>query len=208
MTDFFKFGLQNKLKFNEIYQREALYRSALALYTKSLFFRRKALTSSWDGGTLYDFACQCPKELDQLHKELVNRKFTFSPAKPLKIYRSGKERTVYIWPWRERVVDLMLYQQLNQRLDQYFSHSVYAFRWHGYGIDLCQNRVVRFIEKHKKENIHVVKRDVANCFPSLPHELLKQVTAAVIAPEDYLEKQKTVKQLLKDLIMTQQFLSS
>ena len=188
MTEFFKFGLRNKLKFNEIYQRETLYRSALALYTKSLFFRQKARTASWDGGTLYDFASNGAKELDLLHKKLVNRKFTFSPAKPLKIVRSNKERIVYIWPWNERVVDLMLYQQMNQRLDRYFSHSVYAFRWHGYGIDLCQNKVAAFIVKNKKKPIYVVKRDVANCFPSLPHGLLKQVTAAVIEPQDYLEQ--------------------
>ena len=33
-----------------------MYRSALALYTKSLFFRKKARTVSWDGKNLYDFA--------------------------------------------------------------------------------------------------------------------------------------------------------
>ena len=186
MTEIFHFGLRNQLKFNEIYQREALFRSALALYTKSLFFRRKARTTSWDGGTLYDFACNGTEELDRLHKELVNRQFSFSPAKPLKIFRSGKERTVYIWPWRERVVDLMLYQQLNRRLDRYFSRSVFAFRWHGYGIDLCQNRVARFIGRHRDETVYVVKRDVSNCFPSLPHDLLREVVAAVTAPEDYL----------------------
>ena len=188
MAGILNFGLQNQLKFNEIYQREALYRSALALYTKSLFFRQKARTVSWDGGTLYDFAGNGPEELDKLHKELVNRKFAFSPAKPLKIFRSGKERTVFIWPWRERVVDLMLYQQLNQRLDRCFSRSVYAFRWHGYGLDLCQNRVARFIGRYRKDAIYVVKRDVANCFPSLPHALLKEAVAAVIAPGDYLEQ--------------------
>ena len=188
MAELFRIGLQNKLKFNEIYQRETLFRSALALYTKSLFFRKKACTTSWDGGTLYDFASNGMKEIDLLHKKLVNRKFSFSPAKPLKIVRSGKERIVYIWPWNERVVDLMLYQQMNQRLDRYFSHSVYAFRWHGYGIDLCQNKVAAFIVKNKKKPIYVVKRDVANCFPSLPHGLLKQVTAAVIEPQDYLEQ--------------------
>lgn len=186
MAEIFHFELQNKLKFNEIYQREALFRSALALYAKSLFFRRKARTTSWDGGTLYDFACNGSEELDRLHRELVNRQFAFSPAKPLKIFRSGKERTVYIWPWRERVVDLMLYQQMNQRLDRYFSRSVFAFRWHGYGIDLCQNRVARFIGKNRNGPVYVVKRDVSNCFPSLPHELLQEAVAAVTEPDDYL----------------------
>ena len=188
MAKLFRIGLPKKLKFNEIYQRETLYRSALALYTKSLFFRRKASTVSWDGGTLYDFASNGTRELDLLHKKLVNRQFTFSPAKPLKIVRSNKERIVYIWPWNERVVDLMLYQQLNRRLDQYFSRSVYAFRWHGYGIDHCQNKVAEFIVKNKNQAIYVIKRDVANCFPSLPHKLLRDVTTAVIEPGDYLEQ--------------------
>ena len=71
MSELFKFELQKKLKFNEIYQREALYRSALALYTKSLFSRKKARTVSWDGGTLYDFASNGTKELDLLHKKFL-----------------------------------------------------------------------------------------------------------------------------------------
>lgn len=188
MEELFDLKLQKKLKFDDIYQREALYRSALALYTKSLFSRNKARTTSWDGKTLYDFACNGPEELDRLHKDLVNRRFSFSPAKPLKILRSGKERTVYIWPWRERVVDLMLYQQLNQRLDSVFSPAVYAFRWHGRGVDQCQNKVERFLHLHKDKRIYVIKRDVANCFPSLPHGLLRQVVSAAAAPGDHLEK--------------------
>ena len=83
MAEILSSGLRNKLKFDEIYQRETLYRSALALYTKSLFFRRKARTASWDGGTLYDFADDAPRALDHLHTELVNRQVSFSPAKPL-----------------------------------------------------------------------------------------------------------------------------
>ncbi|MBR2441086.1 MAG: hypothetical protein IKB25_12880 [Lentisphaeria bacterium] len=181
-------SLSEKLKFDEIYQREALYRSALNLYTKSLFCRNKARTTSWDGKTLYDFAGNGTKELDMLHKAVVNRKFSFSPAKPLKIIRNEKERIVYIWPWRERVVDLMLYQQLNQRLDHCFSPSVYAFRWHGYGVDQCQNKVKRFICRHSDKPIYVIKRDVANCFPSIPHELLKEVVASITVKDDYLEK--------------------
>ena len=188
MTEHIDFKLQKKLKFNEIYQREALYRSALALYTKSLFFRNKAKTVSWDGKNLYDFACNAPEELDQLHKELINRRFTFSPARPLKIVRNDKERIVYIWPWRERVVDLMLYQQLTQRLDCCFSPSVFAFRRNGSGVDQCQKKVERFFRKHKNETVYAVKRDVANCFPSIPHKLLQQVVAAVTDPEDFLGK--------------------
>ena len=188
MTDLFGFRLRKKLVFNEIYQRESLYRSALALYTKSLFSRRKAQTVSWDGRTLYDFACRGSEKLDQLHKDLVNEKFAFSPAKPLKIVRHEKERTVYIWPWRERVVDLMLYQQLNQRLDRCFSHCVYAFRWHGYGVDQCQNKAERFIRSHADETVYFVKRDVSNCFPSIPHGLLAQVIAEITDPDDYLGK--------------------
>lgn len=188
MTESFDFKFRKKLKFNEIYQRESLYRSALALYTKSLFFRKKARTVSWDGKNLYDFASRGPEELDQLHKDIVNRKFVFSPAKPLKIVRNSKERTVYIWPWRERVVDLMLYQQMNQRLDRCFSPSVYAFRWHGYGVDQCQNNVESFIRKHNDLPIYAVKRDVSNCFPSIPHELLQQVISGITEPEDFLGK--------------------
>ena len=188
MDNIFNIHLEEKLQFNKLYKKEALYKSALALYTKAIFYRNKAKTTSLDGKTLYDFAGNTPQEMQKLHNLLSNKKFSFSPAKVAKITSGSKERTVYIWPWNERVVDLMLYQLLNQKLDKLFTPSVFAFRNHGFGVDQCQNKATRFILANKDKNIYVVKRDVKNCFPSLPHEILTQVVKLVVKEDDYLEK--------------------
>ena len=188
MENIFNIQLEEKLQFNKLYKKEALYKSALALYTKAIFYRNKAKTTSLDGKTLYDFAGNTPKEMLNLHKSLANKNFSFSPAKVAKITSGNKERTVYIWPWNERVVDLMLYQLLNQKLDKLFTPSVFAFRNHGFGVDQCQNKATRYIKANKSKDIYVVKRDVKNCFPSLPHDVLRKVISLIVEKDDYLEK--------------------
>ena len=180
--------LERPLRFDALYRRELLYRSVLSLYTKALFVRSKARCTSWDGGNLYQFAFRGENEISQLHHELCAHAFAFSPAKPLRIKRNDKERIVYIWPWRERVVDLMLYQMLNSHLDTRFSRNVFAFRWHGYGIDRCQKRIERYIALHGDTPLYLLKRDVSNCFPSISHQVLGNVLEELSTEDDYLYK--------------------
>jgi len=180
--------LPRKLEFDEIYRREHLYRSVVSLYTKSLFFRQKARTTSWDGKDLYDFAQHSEKEIRHLHQELTQHTFQFSPAKVIILHRKGKDRTVYIWPWRERVVDLMLYQVLEAKLDCLFGKNVFAFRRNGWGVDKCQERIEKYVRKHTQEPLFLLKRDVSNCFPSLPHEHLMAIVDDITPQDDYLHQ--------------------
>ena len=178
--------LGKPLRFDELYRKELLYRSVISIYTKTLFVRRKARSVSWDGQNLYQFAFHGKNELQQLHLELVHHTFRFSPAKALRIMKNGKERIVYVWPWRERVVDLMLYQILNSHLDFRFSKNVFAFRWHGYGIDFCQNRIRNYLARHSQMPLFLLKRDVSNCFPSISHQVLAKIISAIVPADDYL----------------------
>ncbi|MCR4573526.1 MAG: hypothetical protein K5787_07140 [Lentisphaeria bacterium] len=178
--------LGKQLRFDAIYNKRLLYRSIVSIYTKALFVRRKAKSTSWDGQNLYSFAFRGENEILQLHKELVHHKFQFSPAKSVRIKKNDKERTVYIWPWRERVVDLMLYQMLNSRLDFRMSKNVFAFRWHGYGIDPCQKRIEKYIATHADALLFFLKRDVSNCFPSISHKVLDEILTELSPQDDYL----------------------
>ena len=180
--------LGRQFRFDAIYNRFFLYQSVMSLYTKALFVRRKAKSTSWDGQNLYGFAFRGENEIQQLHKELLQHKFQFSPAKSVRIKKNDKERTVYIWPWRERVVDLMLYKMLNSRLDFRMSKNVFAFRWHGYGIDPCQRRIEKYISTHAKAPLFLLKRDVSNCFPSIPHKLLDEIITELSPEDDYLHQ--------------------
>src|SRR5438034_4629488 len=136
-------GDRAKLRWAHIYREAELYKAAVRLYTKPLFAWRKALGTSCDGKTLYDFARRGLSRLDALHQALRRRQFSFQPGLALHRNFNGKHRTLYVYPWEERLVDLLLYRLVNRALDDWFSHSSYAYRFRGYGVDRCQREMAR-----------------------------------------------------------------
>src|SRR5215510_10072910 len=104
--------IPRRLRWKDHYREAELYRAALRVYTKPLFHWRKALSTSTDGKTLYDFATRGLRNLDALHASLKNQTFEFRPAVALHYNFNGKHRTLYIEPWEERIVDLLLYRLL------------------------------------------------------------------------------------------------
>src|SRR5215472_13072256 len=122
------------LRWNDLYREAELYKAAVRVYTKPVFQWRKALCTSTDGKTLYDFATQGLRHLDSIHTALVRRTFEFRPAVALRYNFNGKHRTLYIPPWEERIVDLLLYRVLNRRLHSWFSPNSYAYRDRRYGL--------------------------------------------------------------------------
>ncbi len=177
--------LLRRLRWNDIYRETELYKAALRVYTKPLFQWRKALSTSTDGKTLYDLAAHGLRNLDSLHYSLKRRTFEFRAAVALRYNFNGRHRTLYIAPWEERIVDFMLYRLLNRRLNRWFSSSSYAYRDHSYGLDRCQMRIAAVL-RSAKGSIYVVKRDVADYFGSVNHELLLGKLADLVDAEDYL----------------------
>src|SRR5437588_8435245 len=90
-----------KLRWARLYREAELYKAAVRLYTKPLFAWRKALGSSCDGKTLYDFARRGLSRLDALHQALRRRQFSFQPGLALHRHFNGKHRTLYVYPWEE-----------------------------------------------------------------------------------------------------------
>jgi len=173
------------LRWRDIYREAELYKAAVRVYTKPLFLWRKALSVSTDGRTLYDFASGGLKGLAAIHEQLQAGWFRFRPSVGLKYNFNGKRRTLYIPPWEERIVDLLIYRLLNQRLHRWFSPSSYAYRDHTYGLDRCQFRI-RAVLRAAHSPVYVVKRDIADYFASVNHEILLQKLATHIDPNDYL----------------------
>jgi hypothetical protein len=167
-----------------LYSETELYRSAVRVFTKPLFQWRKALCSSTDGRTLYDFASRGLRGLHELHAALRREQFVFRPALALHYNFNGKHRTLYIAPWEERIVDLLLYRALNHKLDAWFSPSSYAYRERGFGLDTCQERIARTLRAQGP--LYLVKRDIANYFASINHELLLDKLRTLLDSRDYL----------------------
>ncbi len=175
----------NLLRWNGVYSEAELCRAAVRVYTKPLFQWRKALSTSTDGKTLYDFAARGLRGLDSLHRSLERQDFHFRPAMALDYNFNGKHRTLYVSPWEERIVDLMLYRALNRRLHNWFSPNSYAYRDFGYSLDHCQSQVASVI-RSAEGALFLIKRDISDYFASVNHELLLTHLVELIDPADYL----------------------
>jgi retron-type reverse transcriptase len=176
---------RRRLRWRDVYREAELYKSALRVYTKPLFQWRKALNVSTDGKTLYELASHGLRSLEAIHRNLQREQFCFRPAMGLKYNFNGKRRTLYIPPWEERIVDLLLYRTLNQYLHHWFSSNSYAYRDRTVGLDVCQSRIARFLRVCSKP-IYLSKRDISDFFASVNHEILLQQLSEHIEPGDYL----------------------
>ena len=174
------------LTFSSEYTEAALYEAALKVYTKPLFDPSKGLVRSHDGRTLYEFAARGTRNLQRLHAALVAGSFHFRPAVEVHFRRGqGRRRTVYIFPWEERIVDQLLYQTLNKALHPALSDRTFAFRCRGFGVDACQHRVAAALRESPRP-LYVVKRDVSNYYPSIDPDILLAMLEPWIEQQDYL----------------------
>src|SRR5215469_10411416 len=174
-----------RLRWQKVYREAELYKAAVRVYTRPLFHWRKALNTSADGKTLYDLASRGLRGLDAIHSALASGHFSFRPSAGLKYNFNGKRRTLYIPPWEERIVDLLLYRLLNPRLHRWFSESSYAYRDRTYSLDRCQARIAALLRSCHGP-LYLVKRDISDYFASVNHDVLLTQLAGHIDPNDYL----------------------
>ena len=174
-----------KARFDQLYSELALHKAALRVYTKPLFAWRKALTRSHDGQTLYDFARHTPQNLDRLHRQLRSHEFRFRDGLALHRNFNGRERTLHIYPWEERMVDMLLYQMLGRYFHSAFRPCSFAYRHRGFGVDPCQHQL-RSVLQSTAGPLYFIKRDVRQFFPSIPHEKLLSLLTDWIEEDDYL----------------------
>ncbi len=180
-----KMNLKRPLRWKDLYTESELYKAAVRVYTKPVFQWRKALSTSTDGKTLYDFAVHGLARLDAIHRSLRREDFAFRPAVALHYNLNGKHRTLYIPPWEERIVDLLLYRVLNRRLHAWFSPNSYAYRDRSYSLDSCQTGIARVL-RSAATPVYIVKRDISDFFVSVDHHLLLNQLASLVDPADYL----------------------
>lgn len=174
-----------KLAWKDIYSENELYRAAIRLYTPSLFNWRKALGFSTDEKNLYDFARHGLPRIDRIHQNLKSENFCFRAGRALDINFKSKKRVLYIYPWEERLVDLLLYRMLNHRLDPWFSKNSYAYRLNGLGINNCQKKISTAL-KTAIRPLFIMKRDFADYFNSIDHHRLLEKLEQLIDADDFL----------------------
>jgi len=177
--------IHSQLRWRDVYNEAELYKAAVRVYTKPVFQWRKALCTSTDGRTLYDFAARGLSRLDGIHRALQRGTFEFRPAVALHYNFNGKHRTLYLPPWEERIVDLLLYRILNRRLHHWFSPNSYAYRDRRFSLDRCQWGIASLL-RTAKGLLYVVKRDISDYFASIDHGLLLSKLATLVDSADSL----------------------
>lgn len=119
-------------------------------------------------------------ELWALHEELANK--TYRPG----TYRSffihePKKRQISAAPYRDRVVHHALTQVLEPIFEKCFISDSYACR-KGKGTHAAVDRCQEFARQFR----YVLKADIQKFFPSIDHEILKQLVARRIKDPDVL----------------------
>lgn len=173
-----------KIRFSELYSELALNQAVVQVFTKPLFAWRKALSTSHDEKTLYDFARHSDRKIGRLHRQLSRQAFEFREGVQLRYQVKHKQRCVYLFPWEERIVDRMLFHRLNLLFDPNFSTSSYAYRYRGFGLDVAQRRISRLTRPAR--DLYIIKRDIRDYFPSIDRRTLLQQLSEWIPVDDYL----------------------
>lgn len=173
------------LRWFDLYDEAQLYKAAVRLYTTPLFNWRKALGTSFDLKNFYDFARHGLPKLVQIHEKLKKCNFRYRPGKAIDFNFNGKLRTVYVYPWEERLIDLLLYRLLNRSLNKWFSGHSYAYRLGCAGLDVCQRNIELSLRAMEKP-VFIIKRDIVNYFNSVNHEILVKKLSVLVDPQDYL----------------------
>ncbi len=119
-------------------------------------------------------------ELFKLGSELESKSYCPGAYKSFKIY-DPKPRLISAAPYRDRVVHHALCNIIVPLIEKSFIHDTYANRV-GYGSHRALERFIKFARSSR----YVLQCDIRKYFPSIDHEILKQIIRRKIKCQDTL----------------------
>jgi len=155
--------------YSKIVSKENLYRAA---YTASRGRRYKAAAAN------FNFFLE--QEIDSLWKELSTKTYRHGKYRTFTIYEP-KERKIAAAPFRDRVVHHAVHGILEPLIDKEFIYDSYACR-KGKGTHKAVGRVQSFL----KLNEFCFHGDIRKYFPSIDHDILKDIVRRRIEDKDLL----------------------
>lgn len=139
--------------------------------------RRSGPSVGTDGVKLPDFERNLDDELKRLRHDILTG--TYRPLPVNRFYlrkASGKRRPITVWTVRDRVAQRVIHDHLTPVLENVFLDCSFGFR-PGRSVPEAVQAVVRARDANKR---WVVDADIADCFDSIPLDLLMvQVRAAI-----------------------------
>lgn len=125
------------LSFNDLKNKEDFYKTISVFLGKVLFSPFKIRVQSFDCTPLVEYLNKPAKFFEAIRQDLLAQRFSFQPLLLKERIINEKPRKLFIAPWRDRLVDLFLYHQLDQRFNSDFSPISYAFRTTEKGLHRC-----------------------------------------------------------------------
>lgn len=119
-------------------------------------------------------------ELFKLQSELIDKTYTPGAYRSFRIY-DPKPRLISAAPYRDRVVHHALCNIIVPLIEKSFIHDSYANRI-GYGSHRALERFIEFARSSR----YVLQCDIRKYFPSIDHEILKQIIRRKIKCQDTL----------------------
>lgn len=120
-----------------------------------------------------------------LHEALKNKTFTTSPYTNFTVYEP-KERLIYRLPYYpDRIVHHAVMNVLEPIFLRTFTHNTYSCI-KGRGINGCMRQVDRIIRKYQGRRLYCLKIDIRKFYPSIDHEIMKQIVRKKIKDKDLL----------------------
>lgn len=161
--------------FPEIYSFEGLYRAYL-----------RAQACKRYHGDVLRFRQSLEENLIQLQNELIWKTYRTGEYRTFCIYEP-KERLVAALPFRDRVLHHSLVAIIESIWERRFLYDSYACR-KGKGTHAGADRVQDFLirAKRKWRQVYCLKGDISKYFPSIDHNILKQLLRKRIACKDTL----------------------
>jgi retron-type reverse transcriptase len=136
---------------------------------------RDARKGKRDKAQVARFEFNAESELLRLQEELLTQ--TYQPGAYTNFRLDDrKRRLISAAPFRDRVVHHALYNLIEPIFEKKFSYDSYANRV-GKGTHRALDRAQQFARRYR----YVLQGDIAQCFPSLDHAILRDILARPIA---------------------------
>ncbi len=142
--------------------------------------RRSGDSPGSDGVKMTEFEGRLDMELNRLRQQMLNGSYQPQPIRRFYIRKaSGKQRPISLWSLRDRVAQRVVHDYVSIILEPIFLDCSYGFRLGR----TVQQAVQAIIQGRDAGLIWVLDTDIADCFSSIPLDILYGQVKRIVPSE-------------------------
>lgn len=143
-------------------------------------------------GDVLEFTHNVEENLIQIQNELIHKTYKVGKYREFYVY-DPKKRLIMALPFKDRVVQWVIYRIIEPILDKQFIYDSYACR-KGKGIQKAADRLQYWLRKldRSAEKPYYLKLDISKYFYRIDHDILMQILERKIKDRDVLWLLETI----------------